>query len=327
MLAPILFITFKSYLVSTVVLSWLSFFGTWGLYKVLCRYYPGLEGRMAFCMLFIPSVLFWGSGILKDTFTYSAVCWFIIGLDGLFISKIKRVKSAVILLLAGFITLSIKPYILISLLPGALVWILYSRISKMASPYLKYAAIPAIYIMSFVIGYFALAILGDSLGKFSIAKMLQTASVTQKDLHQDYYHGSSFDIGEFEPTVPGMLSKSPAAITAGLFRPFIWEARNVVMLASGLENFAYLLMSLGVIGGLLFQRKKLVKILLANPYLIFLLSYAILFSLLVGLSTSNFGALVRFKIPFLPSFVCAILLINYFLWFREPVEKREPLSA
>jgi hypothetical protein len=86
-------------------------------------------------------------------------------------------------------------------------------------------------------------------------------------------------------------------------------------------------MSLGVIGGLLFERKKLVRTLLDNPYLIFLLSYTILFSLLVGLSTSNFGALVRFKIPFLPSFVCAILLINYFLWFREPVEKRQSLSV
>lgn len=327
LLSPILFISFRSYLISTIVLSWLSFFGTWALYKMLCRYYPGLEGRMAFCMLFIPSVLFWGSGILKDTFTYSAVCWFIIGMDGIFISKMKIVKHTLILLLAAYVLISIKPYILISLLPGAVVWILYARISKNSSKFFKYAAIPMIYLFSFLAGYAVLSLLGDKLGKFSVETMLKTASVTQKDLHQDYYHGSSFDIGEFEPTVPGVLRKAPAAITVGLFRPFIWEARNVVMLASGLENLVYLILSLGVIGGLLFQRKKLVQILLDNPFLIFLLSYTILFSLLVGLSTSNFGALVRFKIPFLPSFVCAILLINYFLWFRVREEKRQPVSA
>jgi hypothetical protein len=327
LLSPILFLAFKSYLISTVILSWVSFFGAWALFKMLCRYYPGQEGRMAFCMLFIPSVLFWGSGILKDTFTYSAVCWFIVGLDGVFISKLKFWRNLVVMFLAGYVLLSIKPYILISLLPGAVVWILYARISKSSSKFFKYAAIPMIYLFSFLAGYATLSLLGDRLGKFSISKMLETASVTQKDLHQDYYHGSSFDIGEFEPTVPGMLSKAPAAITVGLFRPFIWEARNVVMIASGFENLIYLVMSFGVVIGLVFQRKKFVNILLENPYLIFLLSYTILFSLLVGLSTSNFGALVRFKIPFLPSFVCAIMLINYFMWFRAPVEQRSRISA
>ncbi len=327
MLVPLLYLSFKSYLITTILLSWISFFGTWALYKMLCRYYPTMEGRMAFCMLFIPSVLFWGSGILKDTFTYSAVCWFIVGLDGVFISKINKKKGILFMSLAGFVLLSIKPYILISLLPGALVWILYSKISKTSSKFFRYAAIPMIYVFSFLIGYGVLAVLGDKLGKFSITKMLETASITQKDLHQDYYHGSSFDIGEFEPTISGMLSKAPAAITVGLFRPFIWEARNAVMLASGFENLIYLLMSGGVVFGLFFKRKLLVHILLENPYLIFLLSYALLFSLLVGLSTSNFGALVRFKIPFLPFFVCAILLINYFLYFKVPKKFKENIKV
>lgn len=179
-----------------------------------------------------------------------------------------------------------------------------------------------IYVLSFVIGYGLLSLLGNRLGKFSIEKMLVTASVTQKDLKQDYYHGSSFDIGDFEPTIGGMLGKAPAAMMVGLFRPFLWEARNPVMLASGLENFSFLLMALGVGVGALFDFRKFTRTLMDNPFLIFLLSYSILFSLLVGLSTSNFGALVRFKIPFLPFFVCALLLMNYFLWFKRPEERK-----
>ncbi|MDQ3110720.1 MAG: hypothetical protein M3R17_12575 [Bacteroidota bacterium] len=322
LLSPFLFVAFKSYLVSTVVLSWFSFIGTWKLFKMLVRYYPKLEGRMAFSILFVPSVLFWGSGISKDTFTFAAVCWFIVGLDGVFISKIHRLRNVCILLISAFILISIKPYILICLLPGAFVWILYTRISKMSSKFLKVAAIPLIYVFSFAVGYGVLSLLGNRLGKFSIEKMLVTASVTQKDLKQDYYHGSSFDIGDFEPTIGGMMSKAPAAMTVGLFRPFVWEARNPVMLASGLENLLFLLMALGIGAGLLFNLKKFFRILMDNPFLIFLLSYSILFSLLVGLSTSNFGALVRFKIPFLPFFVCALLLMNYFLWFRKPEARK-----
>lgn len=327
LLSPILFVSFKSYLVSTVILSWLSFIGTWKFFKMLVRYYPNLEGRMAFSILFVPSVLFWGSGILKDTFTFAAVCWFIVGLDGVFISKISRIRNAIILLISAYVLLSIKPYILISLFPGAFVWILYSGIAKMNSRFLKVVAIPMIYVFSFLIGYGALSLLGDRLGKFSVEKMLVTASVTQKDLKQDYYHGSSFDIGDFEPTLSGMISKAPAAITVGLFRPFVWEARNPVMIASGLENFAFLLLSLGVVAGLIFDARKFFRVILENPFLVFLLSYSILFSLLVGLSTSNFGALVRFKIPFLPSFVCALLLLNYFLWFKKPGNKLKNISV
>jgi hypothetical protein len=317
LLTPILVVSFKSYLVSTVMLSWLSFIGTWKLFKLLVRYYPNLEGRMAFCMLFVPSVLFWGSGILKDTITFAAVCWIIIGIDGVFISKIKRLRNLFILILSTWVLLSIKPYILISLLPGAFVWILYNRISKARSKFLKYSAIPLIYLSSFLIVYIMLSAFGDRLGKFSVPKMLVTASITQKDLKQDYYHGSSFDIGDYDPTITGMLSKVPAAITVGLFRPFLWEARNPVMIASGLENFSFLLLAIGVVVGFFFKMKKFFKIILENPFLIFLLSYTIFFSLLVGLSTSNFGALVRFKIPFLPFFVCALVLMNYFLWSRK----------
>ncbi|MCX6312158.1 MAG: hypothetical protein NT084_11055 [Bacteroidetes bacterium] len=321
LLTPILVVSFKSYLVSTVMLSWLSFIGTWKLFKLLVRYYPNLEGRMAFCMLFVPSVLFWGSGILKDTITFAAVCWIIIGIDGVFISKIKRLRNLFILILSTWVLLSIKPYILISLLPGAFVWILYNRISKARSKFLKYSAIPLIYLSSFLIVYIMLSAFGDRLGKFSVPKMLVTASITQKDLKQDYYHGSSFDIGDYDPTITGMLSKVPSAITVGLFRPFLWEARNPVMIASGLENFSFLLLAIGVVVGFFFKMKKFFKIILENPFLIFLLSYTIFFSLLVGLSTSNFGALVRFKIPFLPFFVCALVLMNYFLWSKKHNDK------
>lgn len=318
MLSPILFVSFKSYLVSSIVLSWLSFFGSWKLFQMLCRYYPGLEKRMAFCLLFMPSVLFWGSGILKDTFTFSAVAWFIVGVDGAFITKNAKWKSRIIILLAGYVILSIKPYILISLLPGALVWILFTRISKMRSRLLKYVALPAIYLMSFGIGYFGLSALGDRLGKFSIEKMLKTASITQNDLHQDYYGGSSFDIGSFEPTLPGIISKAPAALTVGLFRPFLWEARNVVMIVSGLENSIYLALTLALLYRVLLDPKKFFAALVDNPFIIFLLSYTVLFSIMVGLSTSNFGALVRFKIPFLPSFVCALFVLNYILALKKP---------
>lgn len=313
LISPIVLVAFKSYLVTSVILSWLSFFGLWRLYLMLCRYYPYLEKWLAYGVLFLPSVLFWSSGILKDTLTFTAVCWFIVAFDGLFILRKNRIRNIIVLLITVYMMISIKPYILMSLVPGALVWGFYSYIIQIRSKLLRYAFIPLVYLLSFGIGYGVLYALGDRLGKFSINKMLVTAAITQKDLRQDYYQGSSFDIGEFEPTIAGVAGKAPAAIVVGLYRPFIWEARNMVMIISGFENLIYLLLSLLLLFRLLVDPRRFFRVLMNNPILIFMISYTLLFSVLVGLSTSNFGALVRFKIPFMPAFVTFIIILNFFL--------------
>ena len=66
LLVPLKFLTFDSYLSSSVIMAAISFTGVWKLYQVFCDYYPVLYKQFAITVLFIPSVLFWGSGILKD---------------------------------------------------------------------------------------------------------------------------------------------------------------------------------------------------------------------------------------------------------------------
>ena len=310
---PLELMAFKSYLVTSVLLSWVSFFGAWKFFLMMCKYFPGLEKRMALAVLFVPSVLFWGSGILKDTITFSAVCWFIVAFDSAFIAPKKSRRSILTLILALYILLSIKPYILYSLLPSAIIWIGLVKMKSMRSKFIKIAFMPFAFVVSIGGGFIALSLLGGTMGKFAVGKMLETASITQKDLKQDYYQGSSFDIGDFEPTISGMLEKVPAAMAVGLFRPYVWEARNLVMVASGLENLVYLLLVIFIGWRILTSPRKFFKVLNDFPVLTFLLIYTIFFSVMVGLSTSNFGALVRFKIPFMSCYIALILILQYFL--------------
>lgn len=313
MITPLVLMSFKSYLVASVLLSWLSFFGAWKFYLTLCRYFPTLEGRLAIAVLFVPSVLFWGSGILKDTITFSAVCWFIVGLDNFLTRRTGRLSSSLIILTALYILLSVKPYILYSLFPGAVIWIGSNRMKRISSRFIRLTIAPLVIVLSIGLGYFTLSLLGSKMGKFSVSKMLETAVVTQKDLKQDYYNGSSFDIGDFEPTFAGMMSKVPAAMAVGLFRPYIWEARNSVMIASGAENLFYLLSVLWLSFKIFRNPGRFVGILRQYPILTFLLCYTLFFSVMVGLSTSNFGALVRFKIPFMSAYVVVIFVFHHLL--------------
>lgn len=212
-----------------------------------------------------------------------------------------------ILFISGYIIFGIKPYILFALLPGALIWIIYSRIFNIKNRLFRYSIIPLIYIASFGGGYAMLTYMKNSL---SVSGLLEQASVKQNDLKNADYDGHSFDIGNYDPTISGALKASPAAIVAGLYRPFFWESKTAMMLFSGLENLVYLGLTIWILFRINFGR--LLRIILDNPLVLFCLSYAFFFALIVGLSTSNFGSLVRFKIAYAPEFLSALFIINYF---------------
>lgn len=327
MIAPLVLAAFKSYLITSILLSWISFFGAWRFFLMLCRYFPGLELRMAIGVLFVPSVLFWGSGILKDTITLSAVCWFIVGIDRALMHGKFSFRGLLTILIALYVLISIKPYVLYSLLPGAIIWIGVVKMKKIHSRFVRITLVPAVLVLSIGAGFFALSLLGSVMGKFAIGKMLETASVTQKDLKADYYEGSSFDIGEFDPTVSGMVVKVPSAMAVGLFRPYIWEARKLVIFISGLENLIYLLTVVFLLIKILGNVRRFFRILGEYPILTFLLCYTLFFSVMVGLSTSNFGALVRFKIPFLSCYISLLLILHYFLSRKGVRDEEEQVKA
>lgn len=65
--------TFSSYTATALVFSVFSFLGVWYLFRTFYEHSPHLHRSIAFATLFIPSLIFWGSGLLKDTITLGAV--------------------------------------------------------------------------------------------------------------------------------------------------------------------------------------------------------------------------------------------------------------
>jgi len=307
LLVPFMLVSGKSYFISGALVSILTYTGAWRLYQTFVRCFPGHQKNLALAILFMPSVVFWGSGISKDSYTLAGSCFFLSTISLLIDRKGSLIWNVIILLLSAGLIILIKPYILLILLPGTLTWILYSRIQNIRNSLLRYSIVPFTYLAVIMGSYGILSALGGSFGKFSIDKALETAVVSQRDLKQEYYEGNSFDIGEFEPTLTGVFSRFPAATIAGLFRPYLWESRNIVMLLSGLENFLILIITLYV----LFRLKWSViySIISHHPILLCSFVFSILFAFMIGLTTSNFGALVRFKIPLVPLYMSTILLL------------------
>jgi hypothetical protein len=308
---PLQLISFQRYIATSIILSFISYQGIWRLYLLFCNLYPALRKQFYYSILIVPSVLFWGSGILKDTFTLMGACWFTYSFYKVFIKNESMFINGIMMIIMGNIVLSLKPYILLALLPGAMLWLMFHRLNNITNIAVRILAGPVIIAVVFAIGAIALYSVQDNLGKYSsVENVLEKAAITQHDLKQEHYQGSSFDIGSFDPTIAGVMSKFPVATIAGLFRPFLWETRNIVMVLAGIEN----LILLGLTMFLLTRVGPInfVRIVSRNPILFFSLIFSIVFSFSVGLTTSNFGSLVRYKIPAVPFYLSSLLIIYSF---------------
>lgn len=307
LVVPFLFFAGKSFFLTTVLVALATYGGLWQLYRMFVSYFPQFDKLLAIGILFMPSVVFWGSGIMKDSFTLAAVCYFIVATNNIITRKGSFIGKWAALLISGFIIISIKPYILIILLPGTMVWYFYHQIKKIRNAYFRYVIVPLIYVVILGSTYAVLTGLSGQLGRFAPEKALNTAVIIQRDLKQEYYQGNSFDIGDFEADPVSIAGKFPAAVNAGLFRPFIWESRNVVMVLSGLENLFILGLTLAVL--VLLKPKVIYRLVADHPVILYSFVFSILFAFMIGITTSNFGALVRFKIPLIPLYMASMMIM------------------
>lgn len=319
---PFILIGGKSYFIATFFLALATFGGLWRLYRMFLSHFPSYKRNLAIGILFMPSVVFWGSGLLKDSFTLAATCYFIVATNG-FINKKQKIWSIIGMILSGAVILAVKPYILLILFPGTLVWYFYKRIQSIKNAYFRYILVPGIYVLIVGGSYGILTGLGDRLGKFAPDKAIQTAAVIQNDLKQDYYEGASFDIGTIEPTFFGVVKKFPPAVIAGLYRPFFWESRNAVMMLSGLENLFILSLTLYVFFAV--RPRVTLGLIKQNPLLLYCIVFTLLFAFMIGVTTSNFGALVRFKIPLIPLYMASLAVVYSYVSEQRKLLKRPSL--
>lgn len=304
---PFCLIACKSFIATTILIASISFIGIWKLYEVFVANFPAIYRGFAISIFFVPSVFFWGSGILKDTYALSAVGFFTYSVYKFIILKNRKLKYLLMLFFSFSVIILIKPYIFFALLPGTIVWNYFYRIQQIYNPVLRTVSLPIILMIVGILILAALQFFGQYLGEYSLENVLSKAVKTQQDLIRSQYGTNSYDIGEFDATIAGISSKIPAAINMALFRPYIWDARNPVMIISGLENLFMLGFSLYIL--IRVKITTLIKSLFGHPLLIFSFLFALFFAFSVGLTTANYGALVRLKIPCIPFYLCSLFIL------------------
>ena len=160
---------------------------------------------------------------------------------------------------------------------------------------------------------------GNELGKYSLENIAETSNLTRSWINysSEKEQGASYELGAFDPSISGMLSKFPAAVNVTFFRPYPWEAGKVIVLLSALEAVLFLFITLKVIFSI--GLPKIWSTINKDPTIQFCLIFSIIFAFAVGISSYNFGALSRYKIPCLPFYAMSLILIYY---KNKPLKKK-----
>ncbi|MFN4122376.1 MAG: hypothetical protein ACK4GL_03610 [Flavobacteriales bacterium] len=321
-ISPLVLLSGFSYLSTTILFSYFTYICIWRLFLVFTEIYPQNEKRLAIAILYTPTVLFWGSGVLKDSFAFAGACAFTYVVYTFFIKKQRNFKYLFLLAASAYLMITTKPYVFVALLPGSATWIFFQRISRIQSVGIKILLAPVIIGIGLLITSLVTSRLKDSLGYYGdVDNALKKAQINKIDLARDVYGSNSFDIGEFDGSTGSALRLFPAAVIAGLFRPFIFEARNFVNFITAIENTLLLLLTLKVL--LQAGPFRLLRYIFSEPLILFSFIFAIFFAFAVGLSTSNFGALARYKIPAVPFFCAMLFIIEYKIAEARKLKKIE----
>jgi len=305
-------ITFSSYSATSVFFALLGFSGSWVLFRTFNKIFPGLHQWIAFSCLFIPTVCFWGSGIFKDTVTLSALGWITYSFYEAMLERKRMVRNFIIFVFSFWVIYSLKKYILLSFLPSLILWYFLSNLSRVKSSMVKALLIPITIITVIALGYFSVLNVAENDKRYNIDRLAETARITAYDIRFGWGartgEGSGYTLGELDGTWQSMIRLAPAAINVSLFRPYLWEIKNPLMLLSGFEGFLFLILTIFVF----LKAKRKSFYLLIKPEVAFCLSFSIVFAFAVGVSTFNFGTLSRYKIPLESFYLLGIGLIYYY---------------
>lgn len=302
------------YTVHTVFICFISLIGFTAIYKTFTPLVEDKKRELFFVVFLLPSVLFWGSGVLKE-----GILFFTLGLLIYFFQRPFSLKTTCICLAAGALMALSKFYVWLAILPG-LLFLLIIRLTGRNHILFKFISVLVLVI-----------VIGTNTERFSIQSPLVTLSQKQMEFNslaegkntdansrQIPPAGSRINIPTLQPTFASFIKNAPMALFNVFFRPLPWEIKGPMMALAGLENILILFIIVITIT----FRLPLSQI--KWEYILFCFSFVIIQFLIIGETTPVLGAIARYKVPALPFLLIAFLLIldKAKLIVRFPVLKK-----
>ncbi len=303
--------TRDNYWIISLYFSLVSFWAGFLLFQKVSTAFPATKLAAAIAFLFFPSVVFWSSGIIKESLALAGL--FI--LVRVYIALLTNSKLSwweyLLTPIAAIIVWNLKYYWMAVFIPVSITTLLTHVIAQRTK--LKSNTRIVIWVASFLVVCFGVTLVHPN---FYLENFLQVLVENYNQFirispHENVVHY------QLEPTWASVIRNSPLALMSGFFRPFFWEAHNFLQLVVSIENL--------FLFGLFIVALSKWRSINASPYRLLIFSsvvYIVILCIFLALSTPNFGTLARYKIGFQPFLAFLLLAENSALnWMKSRLSR------
>jgi len=303
--------TFNSYWVTGMYLSFFSFLGLFHLSNSIVRICKISVLPVLISFLFFPSVLFWSSGVIKESMlmgTLGFVCSYF--LIWTFTQERINFRRILFVMLCIFSILILKFYYFAALVPSMLSCFLTVKLCELLEFKIKVWLQPLILIIIF--GVLTLIV--------SVMHPILQPSVFIESLLRNYHHTLELSHGKnvFQfPQLKGdwfsLLMHFPEAVVIGLFRPLPGDLSSAIGYLASFENMLIVILFVMTLIFMVIKRPAFSQVVLFTSTCIFILMLAFL----LPVASPNWGSLARYKAGYIPFFLLLITFRNPFISYLE----------
>lgn len=264
---------------------------------------PTLRRTVLLAVLLLPSSLFWSAGLLKESLLILPLGMATYGAHTAITRS--RFVALPLILLGGLGVALLKPYLIIALAAAFGVWLYVDRAIRRDG---RLRVRPLYLLLATAIGLGSSILIGIFFPQYALENLADEASRLQTV--GSYVEGGS---NYFLAPTPGagplqQLALAPAALVAGLFRPFLFEAHSLTMLLAAIETTLIAILVFRAI-----RRPGMVRFLTSATSastLLLCISFSLLVAVAVGLASTNLGTLSRYRMPMMPFLVSALIVLG-----------------
>jgi hypothetical protein len=275
---------------NVLLLNFIPFLGSVAIYRIFISIFPSRKWIVIFGCFLIPTTLLFSSGIHKDLFIFSALCFYSYGI---FFSIKERFtwKRTLIILISFFMILLMRNFLAMALIPATVGFVLTTKFKM--KPVLIYGAI-------FLSALLFIIVCDLFTTSFQPLRIISDRQVEFLKLPKA---NSQIELTALTPNLKSFATNLPEALDHGFFQPHFWKTNHWTGILASLEWV--LLFLLPLIWVLLFRR----KIQIHSHFIWFGFAVAFTMFIMIGYIIPNLNSIVRYKSIYLPFIITPILCL------------------
>ena len=286
--------------------SFISFLASWRFVQDINWYFPKATLAAVAAFLFLPSAVFWSSGLLKESLAIASLLVLCSLALRVWCDDRLTWRHLVLAVLALWIVWNLKYFYAGIFLPVVCAALFCKRfISRRFSAGIEALIWTGVFLLPLVVVSFLHP-------NFHFDRLLTVVVVNNSAYTQLSDPGDYVRFSNLTPTLSGVLLNTPQALFSGLFRPLPWEVNSAPQLLAGFENAILLFFFAGAL--------LRIKAYATSPHRLLVLAvvvYIVLLCVFLTLSAPNFGTLSRYRVGYITFFTFLILCSNPVLEYVE----------